>query len=75
MIRFALKSLPAGAAARVLAGELLRLPAHPGALGRAWLRAGLELPEIVRLRSCERRVGPLLATVPRPTLDPPTRGL
>ena len=55
-MRFALKCLPAGAAARVLAGELLRLPASPTAdragVGGASLR---ELPEILRLRADRAR--------------------
>ena len=34
MMRFALKCLPPAAAARVLLGELVRLPAHPRAIAR-----------------------------------------
>ena len=37
LMRFALKCLPARAAARVLAGELLRLPAHPRLIAPALL--------------------------------------
>ena len=37
LMRFALKCLPASAAARVIAGELLRLPKHPRAITpRSW---------------------------------------
>jgi GT2 family glycosyltransferase len=50
LIRFALKCLPAGQAARVLAGELLRLPAHPRLIAPALLRVARELPEIRRAR-------------------------
>jgi hypothetical protein len=49
-MRFALKCLPAGQAARVIAGELLRLPAHPRLITPALLRVARELPEILRLR-------------------------
>jgi GT2 family glycosyltransferase len=55
LMRFALKCLPAGAAARVLAGELLRLPAHPRLIAPAAVRVVRELPEILRLR---RAIGP-----------------
>ena len=50
LVRFALKCLPPRAAARVLAGELLRLPAHPLLVAPALARVALELREIVRLR-------------------------
>jgi GT2 family glycosyltransferase len=50
LIRFALKALPPAAAARVVAGELLRWPRYPTAIGRAFARIMIELPEIVRLR-------------------------
>lgn len=50
LIRFALKALPPAAAARVVAGELLRWPRYPAAIGRALARITIELPEIVRLR-------------------------
>jgi N-acetylglucosaminyl-diphospho-decaprenol L-rhamnosyltransferase len=55
LMRFALKCLPAGSAARVLAGELLRLPAHPHLIAPALLAVLRELPEILRLR---RRIRP-----------------
>ncbi|MEO5575637.1 MAG: glycosyltransferase family 2 protein [Gaiellaceae bacterium] len=55
LMRFALKCLPARAAARVLAGELLRLPVHPRLIAPALLAVARELPEILRLR---RRIGP-----------------
>jgi GT2 family glycosyltransferase len=51
LVRFALKCLPAGAAARVVAGEVFRLPRHPRAVGRGLGAVALELPEILRLRS------------------------
>jgi len=55
LVRFALKCLPARAAARVLAGELLRLPRHPLLVAPALARVLLELPEIRRERV---RLGP-----------------
>jgi N-acetylglucosaminyl-diphospho-decaprenol L-rhamnosyltransferase len=55
LLRFALKCLPAGAAARVLLAELLRLPRHPRPLARGLAQVARELPEIVRLR---RSLGP-----------------
>ena len=55
LIRFALKCLPPAAAARVLAGELLRLPAHPRLIAPALARIARETPEILRLR---REIGP-----------------
>jgi GT2 family glycosyltransferase len=51
IMRFALKALPPAAAARVIAGELLRWPRYPAAIARAFARVALELPEI----SSERR--------------------
>jgi GT2 family glycosyltransferase len=50
LMRFALKCLPASAAARVVAGELLRLPKHPRAIGTACARVAREAPEIARAR-------------------------
>jgi GT2 family glycosyltransferase len=50
LIRFALKAFPPAAAARVVAGELVRWPRYPSAIGRALGRIAIELPEIVRLR-------------------------
>ncbi len=55
LIRFALKCLPASAAAKVVAGELLRLPVHPRIVAPALLAVARELPQILRLR---RRVRP-----------------
>jgi GT2 family glycosyltransferase len=55
LLRFALKCLPAGAAARVVAGELLRLPKHPRAIAGALVSVARELPEILRAR---RRLRP-----------------
>lgn len=60
LLRFALKCLPAPAAARVALGEVLRLPRHPTLIGPALARVGLELPEIVRLRRRVRPSGALL---------------
>jgi len=51
LVRFALKCLPASAAATVVAGELLRLPAHPRAIAQALLAVARELPEILRTRA------------------------
>ncbi len=50
LLRFALKCLPASAVARVVLGEILRLPRHPSLIAPALGRIMLELPEIVRLR-------------------------
>ena len=44
LMRFALKCFPARDAARVLAGELLRLPRHPRLVGPALWQVGRELP-------------------------------
>jgi len=55
LVRFALKCLPAGAAARVVLGELLRLPRHPRIVTRGLAAVLAELPEILRVR---RRLGP-----------------
>ena len=45
LLRFALKCLPPRAAARVVAGELLRLPRHPALVAPALGRIVAELPE------------------------------
>jgi GT2 family glycosyltransferase len=50
LLRFALKCLPPDAAARVVVGELMRLPRYPVAGSRGLARVTLELPEILRLR-------------------------
>jgi N-acetylglucosaminyl-diphospho-decaprenol L-rhamnosyltransferase len=55
LMRFALKCLPARSAARVLTGELMRLPTHPRLIAPALVAVLRELPEILRLR---RRIGP-----------------
>jgi N-acetylglucosaminyl-diphospho-decaprenol L-rhamnosyltransferase len=47
LLRFALKCLPAGEAARVTAGELLRLPRHPRLIAPALAAIVRELPEIL----------------------------
>ena len=54
ILRFALKCLPAGATARVFAGELLRWPRYPRAIGRALAAVAVEVPEILRLRRTTR---------------------
>jgi GT2 family glycosyltransferase len=50
LMRFALKCLPGEAAARLVAGELLRLPRHPRLIGPALAAVLRELPAIARLR-------------------------
>ena len=50
LLRFALKCLPARDAARVLSGELARLPAHPGLVAPALWQVLRELPEILAQR-------------------------
>ncbi len=55
LVRFALKCFPPGAAARVVAAELIRLPRLPRPVGSAWLSVLRELPGIARER---RRLGP-----------------
>lgn len=65
LVRFALKCLPAPAAARVLAGELVRWPKHPAAIGRGLAQIAGELPEIVKAR----RANPPGTTLYRAMLD------
>ena len=55
LLRFALKCLPPTAAARVVAGELLRLPRHPRAISGALLEIVRERSEI---RTTRRAVRP-----------------
>jgi GT2 family glycosyltransferase len=50
LLRFAFKCLPPAAAARVFAGELLRLPRHPRAIAGGLRAFARELPEVVRSR-------------------------
>lgn len=50
LIRFALKCLPATAAARVVAGEAVRLGRHPRPVATAFARIVAELPGIVAER-------------------------
>jgi GT2 family glycosyltransferase len=57
LVRFALKCLSARDAARVVAGELLRLARHPRVVGPALLQVVRELPEIARLRRAVLRDG------------------
>lgn len=76
LLRFALKCLPPRAAASVVAGEVLRLPAHPRAIARALSGVARELPEIRRLRAQLRPSATLLAWMlegqqgPAPTTRP-----
>ena len=60
LVRFALKCLPARAAARVLAGELARLPAHPALVTPALWRVLRELPEIAAQRRAIKPRGDFL---------------
>ena len=55
LVRFALKCFPPTAAARVLVGELVRLPAHPRAVATGLVSLVKELPTIRRER---RHIGP-----------------
>ena len=50
LMRFALKALPPAVAGKVIAGELLRWPRYPSAIGRALGSVVTEAPEILRLR-------------------------
>jgi N-acetylglucosaminyl-diphospho-decaprenol L-rhamnosyltransferase len=50
LLRFALKCLPARAAALVVLAEALRLPRHPRPIARGLAQVVRELPEILRLR-------------------------
>ena len=50
LMRFALKCFPAREAARVVGGELLRLPRHPRLIAPALWQVGRELHEILRER-------------------------
>jgi hypothetical protein len=79
MMRWALKCLPRPAAARVFLGELLRLPAHPRAIGAAVVQVTRELATILRLRQHQRQLGPLVvqviedrAPLPASEREPPT---
>ena len=51
LMRFALKCLPPTTAARVILGELLRLPRHPRPIAHGVADVLLELPEILASRS------------------------
>ena len=82
LLRFALKCLPASTAARVLLGELLRLPAHPRPVATALARTARRLPEILRERRRLQPTAELLARLrhladadgqPLP-IDPPPAG-
>jgi GT2 family glycosyltransferase len=50
LLRFALKNLPARAAARVVLAEGMRLLAHPRPVGAAFAQLARDLPEVMRLR-------------------------
>jgi GT2 family glycosyltransferase len=60
LLRFALKCLPLSAAARVVAGELLRAPRHAAAVSRALGAVAGEIPEIIRERRSARPSSSLL---------------
>jgi GT2 family glycosyltransferase len=60
LARFALKCLPPAAAAKIVLGELLRLPRHPQAVSSGLLAAAREVRTITRLRSALRVDGALL---------------
>lgn len=60
LMRFALKCLPTRAAATVIFGELVRLPAHPALIGRGLGQLLVELPHVLRLRRQLRSSRPLL---------------
>ncbi len=51
LVRWALKCLPTAMAARVLIGELVRLPRHPRAITAGLVAVCLELPEILGCRT------------------------
>ena len=63
LVRFALKCLPARAAARVVAGEVVRLVAHPRAVAGGLAAVMRELPGIRKERRRIRPDARLLATV------------
>jgi GT2 family glycosyltransferase len=73
LLRFALKCFPASQAARVVAGELLRLPAHPTLVAPALGRVAVELREILRLRRALGPSRPLFDRLygPEPPRQPP----
>jgi|tagenome__1003787_1003787.scaffolds.fasta_scaffold20946576_2 hypothetical protein len=50
ILRFAWKCLPAGAAARVVIGELIRWPRHPKAIGRALAELAGDAADVAQLR-------------------------
>jgi GT2 family glycosyltransferase len=51
LVRFALKRLPLGGVARIVAGELLRLPVHPRSVVKGLGAVIRELPEILHGRA------------------------
>jgi GT2 family glycosyltransferase len=58
LMRFALKCLPLRSATRVIAGEFLRLPRHPHAIGAGLVALSTQLPETWRMRGELRPHGP-----------------
>jgi GT2 family glycosyltransferase len=50
LVCFALKCLPAREALTVVAGEFLRLPRHPAAIGRGLAQVAREAPQILAQR-------------------------
>ena len=60
LVRFALKCLPVREAFVVVAGELLRLPRHPAAIGQGLAQLVRELPQIAAQRRAVRPTRTLL---------------
>ena len=58
LMRFALKCFPAREAARVVGGELLRLPRHPRLIAPALVQLTGDLPAIMQGRRASRPRGP-----------------
>ena len=61
LVRFAAKCFPPGDVARVVAGELLRLPRHPRLVAPALACVALELPEILAARRDTRASAALMS--------------
>ena len=63
LVRFAAKCFPPADVARVVAGELMRLPRHPRLVAPALARVALELPEILAARRAARPSAALMSWV------------
>ena len=61
LVRFAAKCFPPADVARVVAGELGRLPRHPSIVGPALASVALELPEILAARRAVRPSAELMS--------------